>query len=165
MAKRALVEYSAHPGEEFKTVLAALKLQNAKLPGKFKRRLRQVSKDSIKKVKAKALEIPTHGTHHSGLRKRVAKGVRLKINKGGSAVRIITTMKDPSEAAIPRGLDTPHGWYHPVFGVGETRDEMIQQQTGGDWFRTEIAEDRDDYKRAFVGVLEEARDMLAKSGE
>lgn len=164
MATRPLIEYSVHPGLEFKTILAALKIQNAKLPGKLKRRLREVSKDSIKKVKSKALTLPAPGTHHSGLRKRVAKGVRLKINRGGSTVRIITTMSDPEEAVIPRGLDSPHGWYHPVFGVGETRDEMVQQQGYG-WFRDEIAEDQDDYQRAFKGVLEEARDMIAKAGD
>lgn len=164
MATRPLVEYEAHPGEEFKRILAALKIQNAKLPGKFKRRLREVSKESMTKVKAKALSLPAEGTHHSGLRKRVAKGVRLKIGKSGSTVRIITTMTDPAEAVIPRGLDTPHGWYHPVFGVGETREDMVQQE-GYSWFREEIAEQRDEYQRAFTTVLEEARDMIAKSGD
>lgn len=147
------------PGAEFQRVLIALKAQDKKLPGKFKRRLREVSKVTIKKIQAAALDLPAEGRQHTGLRRRVARGVRLKINRGGSSVRIITTMRDPSEAVIPRGLDTPHGWYHPVFGT-----EEIVQQPGDSWFRETGAESRDEFSDAFQGVLIEARNEIADAG-
>lgn len=129
------------------------------MPGKFKRRLRAESQEAIKKVKAEALTLPAEGRQSTGLRKRVARGVRLKINRGGDSIRIITTMTDPREAAIPRGLDTPHGWYHPVFGT-----EEIVRQPGYGWFREPIVKHRDEFQGAFYRVLTEARDAIADAG-
>lgn len=153
----ARVEFEASPGADFKRVIAALKVQDKTLPAKFKRRLRAESKDAISKVKARALTLPRTGRQHSGLYKRISRGVRLNISAGGSRVRVVATTRNPEEAAIPRGLDTPKGWRHPVFGT----DEWVQQPGYGGWFRDEIAEHRDEFQRAFTNVLEDARDAIA----
>lgn len=155
----AIVETRVTTGEDFKRVLAALKVQDATLPGKFKRKLRSESQEVVKKVQTKVLTLPTTGRQSTGLRKRVARGVRLKINRGGDSIRIITTMTDPREAVIPRGLDTPFGWYHPVFGT-----EEIVQQPGHGWFRETALDHRDEFVSAFERVYIEARDMIADAG-
>lgn len=155
------VEVHVISGDEVRRVIAALKEQDAALPRKIRSALRRESQDAMDMVRAKVLAIQPTTTQHTGLRRRVARGVRLRFNRSLSSARIITTMADPEEAALPRGLDTPSGWRHPVFGT----DTWVTQTTGGDWFRETIADHRDEFVNAFAEVLDEARDMIARAGD
>jgi|SRR5688500_16877414 len=155
------VEHRIIHGEEFRRVVLALKAQDKTIPRKIRRALRLKSNDAITKVRERVLAIPVKGEESTGLRRRVARGVRLRLNRSLSSARIITMMDDPEEAALPRGLDTPSGWRHPVFG---NRDNWVRQTTGGEWFREEIAEQRPEFARAFGEVLDEARDMIDLAG-
>jgi hypothetical protein len=62
-------------------------------------------------------------------------------------------MADPTEAALPRGMDNgTRGWRHPVFG---NRDNWVHQR-GGSWFREPIASNHDQVERKLTDVLEDA---------
>lgn len=105
----------------------------------------------IADVQRAAMSLPARGTKHTGLRGRLAAGVRAQTN--GQHVRITSSMADPSEAALPRGMDNgTRGWRHPVFG---NRNVWVQQR-GGSWFRGPIAGNHDQVERRLNDVLEEA---------
>lgn len=80
--------------------------------------------------------LPTHGRVHTGLRKRIARGIDVKRLPGGK-VRVRTTMADPDEAIIPRGMDSPlKGFWHPVFGDMDPEDRVTQRPgVPYQWFR------------------------------
>ncbi|MFD9943196.1 hypothetical protein ACFWYW_14615 [Nonomuraea sp. NPDC059023] len=76
----------------------------------------------------------------SGLRATVASAVRLKIRTGrtsrGTRVRIeVDSGRLPADQRnLPRHLDNPKGWRHPVFG----NDEVWVAQFGRPWFASTI---------------------------
>lgn len=101
--------------------------------------------------------LPTHGRVHTGLRKRIARGIDVKRLPGGK-VRIRTTMADPDEAIIPRGFDSPlKGFWHPVFG---DQGERVTQRPNVPykWFRDTV----DDAQPIIERNLEDMLDDQAK---
>lgn len=161
MAEKEKVLFSLSTGYEWGRVVRVLKIQDKTIPGKIRKSLRERAKPTIVKVKAAILKLPTEGRVHTGLRKRVARGVKLKINRGISNVRIVTSVRDDEEAAIPRGLDTPKGWRHPVFG---DREDWVQQGGHKEWFRDTIWQDRDSFDKGLQEVLQEARSEITEAG-
>lgn len=154
------VQYWIVTGREFRDVANALRLVDKSLPKEFRKKLREKAKPLMEKAKTEVKTLPVKGRSSTGLRMRVARGVKLFLPRSNTSVRIITTMKDRSEAALPRGLDTRYGWRHPVFG---NREEWVRQP-GYSWFREPISEGQDELKRGLVEVLEEARDRIADAG-
>jgi hypothetical protein len=153
-------QYWIVTGREFRDVARELRLVDAALPKEFRKKLRLAAKPLMEKAKAELKAMPVKGRDSSGLRRRVARGVKLFLPRSNTSIRIVTSMKDRSEVALPRGLDTRYGWRHPVFG---DREEWVRQP-GYSWFREPISEGRDDLKRALTEVLEEARDRIADAG-
>ncbi|MEU4590040.1 hypothetical protein [Micromonospora aurantiaca (nom. illeg.)] len=69
----------------------------------------------------------------TGLRNRVARALSLEIKTAGKPhVRFVAKAeKMPAgEKNMPRNLDNPKGWRHPVFG----NTDMWVAQQGGSWF-------------------------------
>lgn len=140
---------------EFGRAAAALREEDARFPGELRRVIAQRVKPYVQRVKANVRNIPTHGTRHTGLRRRVARGVSAKVRTGRTpGVTIQTRMSDPAEAGIPRGLDRREGWRHPVFGNNDT---WVQQTTGGSWFRQTLSNSQGAMREGIVG---EINDML-----
>lgn len=72
-------------------------------------------------------------TRSTGLRGRVARALALEVKTTGTPrVRFVAKPdKMPAgEQKMPRHLDNPKGWRHPVFGD----PEMWVAQRGGSWF-------------------------------
>jgi hypothetical protein len=72
-------------------------------------------------------------TRSTGLRNRVARSLSLEVKTGGTPrVRFVAKPeKMPAgQQKLPRHLDNPRGWRHPVFG----NTEMWVGQRGGSWF-------------------------------
>lgn len=159
MTEKATISLSSGP--EWGRVLRVLRIQDKTIPRKIKKSIRERTKPTIVKVKAAILKLPTEGRQHTGLRKRVARGVTLKINRGVSSVRIVTTVRNSDEAAIPRGLDTPKGWRHPVFG---DREDWVQQPGHDEFFRETIAKDQDSFREGLEEVLQDARSQITEAG-
>ncbi|MFG2054767.1 hypothetical protein ACGFI9_12120 [Micromonospora sp. NPDC048930] len=69
----------------------------------------------------------------TGLRDRVARSLALELKSTGKArVRFIAKPEKlpAGQQNMPRNLDKPKGWRHPVFGD----TEMWVTQVGGSWF-------------------------------
>lgn len=148
-------------GEEFRTVAAALRAIDRTLPTKLRKKLQAAAKPLATAAKAKVKALPRTGRQHTGLYARVARGVKVQSSLSRNPrVRVVTSMADPREAAIPRGLDTVRGWRHPVFG---DRDNWVQQR-GYSWFIETMQDGQPDIQRALVEVLDEARDLIVQAG-
>lgn len=156
------MEYRVISGEDFRLVANALRAVDASLPGNLRKELRQAVRPLVARAKAKVRALPTHGVKHTGLRRRVAAGVGVRVSTSRTpGITITTSMRDPSEAAIPRGMDSRVGWRHPVFG---NRDAWVTQHTGGSWFRETFADGREEIQRDVRDVLERAADTVADAG-
>lgn len=147
-------------GEEFARVGRALREVDAELPGQLRKDLRTAARPLVAMVKEKVRSLPTHGIRHTGLRRRVAAGVGIRVGLR-TGVTITTSMQKPSEAIIPRGMDSRNGWRHPVFG---NRDNWVQQRTGGSWFREPLASRHDEIERSLHHILEEAANTIDRAG-
>ncbi|WP_432001232.1 hypothetical protein [Streptomyces sioyaensis] len=149
-------------GEEFQRVATALREVDARLPGQLRSELRKAARPLVARAKTKVRALPTHGRSHTGLRRRVAAGVGIRVSTSRHpGVTITTKMADPSEAVIPRGMDSQRGWRHPVFG---DTDNWVTQHTGGSWFRETFADGRDEVQAAVRQVLENAAQTIADAG-
>ncbi|MFJ9848572.1 hypothetical protein [Streptomyces sp. NPDC101150] len=149
-------------GEEFRRVVMALREMDASLPKELRKELRQAARPLAQRAKDRVRSIPTRGRGHTGLRARVARGVGIRAAVGRNpAVKITTSMTNPDEAAIPRGLDSPRGWRHPVFG---NRNKWVSQHTYGPWFMETMREGGDDIKRDVKQVMDEAANRVARAG-
>lgn len=145
-------------GPEWRTVRAALERESSSASRKLTAALEEAAGPIIAKVQREALSLPAHGKKHTGLRDRLASGVR--VQPSGRSVRIVATA-EPGEQALPRGMDNgPRGWRHPVYG---NRNVWVQQR-GGSWFREPIAEEGDTVERQLTDVLEEMAQNIANAG-
>lgn len=145
-------------GPEWRTVRAALEREEKSASRKLTNALEEAAGPIIAKVQGEALALPARGKKHTGLRARVAAGVR--VQPGRQGVRIVATAP-LGERGLPRGLDNgPRGWRHPVYG---NRDVWVQQR-GGSWFREPIAEEHDSVERRLTDVLEQMADNIANAG-
>lgn len=150
-------------GPEFVRVANQLREINARLPTEFRKRMRNVARPAVADVKARvrALQLPGGPAGSTGIRRRVARGVTIKASVTGNAsLRVATSMADPSEAVIPRGMDTPRGWRHPVFG--NTNNWV--QQPGSSWFREPLSGYQDEFERGLTQALEWAAETVADAG-
>lgn len=158
-------EFIIVSGPEFTMVANALRDVDSRLPSQLRKEMKDRVKPAVADAKSHARSMPIAGTSgkHTGLRRRVAAGVSTRAGVGRNAyMRITTSMSNPNEAIIPRGLDRPEGWKHPVFGH---RDRWVQQRPVGDgWFRNVIAGHHDDIEEGLTNALEWARNTVASAG-
>lgn len=148
-------------GPEFHAVAEALREIDSTYPAHLRAAMRKTATPVLRDVRMAALSLPARKGKHTGLRGRLAKGVGLQVGVGGNArMRITTSMREPDEAALPRGEDSgARGWRHPVYG----HDNWVHQR-GGSWFRETIADDRDLIESKLAEVLDDARDTVARAG-
>lgn len=145
-------------GPEWRTVRAALNREESSASRKLHHAIEEATGPIIAKVQRAALALPARGRKHTGLRARLAAGVRPEDTPSG--VRIVASA-EPGERALPRGMDNgPRGWRHPVYG---NRDVWVQQR-GGSWFREPISESGDEVERQLTDVLEQMADNIANAG-
>lgn len=150
-------------GPEFNRVATALRSIDRRLPTKLRKDIKNQVKPLVRQAKFKVINLPVEGhSGHTGLRRRVARGVRVRVGVGRNAyVRITTVMSDPSQAIIPRGLDNPlRGWKHPTFG----HEPEVTQHAAGHWFVDTFAHGRDEIRDGIHHVLEDAAEFVARQG-
>lgn len=149
-----------HTGKEWTRTINALRHQAAQIDDKLQSAFRAAAKQTVVLVKAAAAEIPATQGRHSGVRKRLARGVQSRPRK--SSVRITSSMP-VGEEALPRAFDSPvTGWFHPTFGHEPTVHQFPGTTDG--WFRDTIFDDEERYERAAEEVLEEAVNIIADAG-
>lgn len=159
----AQLGYRVELGDEFRRVATSLRAVDGQMPTKLRKEMQDAVKPAVAQVKANARGIPVAGrSGSSGLRRRVASGVRIQAGVGNRAsLRVITSMPEEDEAVIPGAMDSPRGWRHPVFGH---RDRWTTQHTGGSWFKDTMAASDDEIQQRLQQVLERAAQTVAAAG-
>ncbi|MFE0101154.1 hypothetical protein [Streptomyces sp. NPDC059009] len=156
---------NVHLGEEFRRVSIALREVDRSLPGKLRKGLERSVRPAVADAKRRVRSIPTHGAAHTGLRRRVARGVAIQARTSRSPIlRVTTSMADPQERNLPLYLDDPSGWRHPVFAMPGRDRVWVHQDTGGSWFRETFAEHRPEIQRSLREVLDGAAETIAAAG-
>lgn len=146
-------------GPEWERVIAALGRANDELPGNLRDAIIDDAENLAKVAQGRVLGLPTpRNAGHTGLRKKVAAGVHVE-RQGTGGVRIQTSMPTSSEGIIPRGLDRPKGWRHPLFG---DKSQWFSNP-GYDWFISTFSNSEDLIERDLNSVLERAAERVAKA--
>jgi flavin-binding protein dodecin len=147
------------PGPEWKAAAADLRVVENALPRWIEEQIDDAIDPVVARAKAAVLTIDVQGgpEGHTGLRGRVSAGVGVRkgiSTKSTAYFRIYTEMKDVSESPIPRGLDSPKGWRHPLFGNKNYWFQSRPTRTG--WFTDTIADSADSIERAIGNALDTA---------
>lgn len=162
MARARGPAVSVSLGDEWRRVAIALREVDRDLPKKLRKDLLSAVKPAVQEAKDRVRALPVAGHGSTGLRRRVARGVRILPAVGKNpAVRVVTYMDQPDEANLPRYLDSAAGWRHPVFG---NRHNWVRQSTGGSWFRETMADHRPQIERDLQHVLDDAAETIAAAG-
>lgn len=154
-------EFKVTAGNEWKRVIAALRHQARSIQDNLDDATEKQAKKSAKKIQAEALGLPARTGQHSGVRKRLARSV--KVRRRGGQVEIESQMSNPSEQALAVGFDSPaSGWSHEVFG----RKPEVRQFPGDTdgWFRKPLGNDEVEFRDEWNDVLEDAADDIASAG-
>jgi hypothetical protein len=147
-------------GPEWKRVAAALTRADAEMQAKLKDEIKDVSEKLADVARGRVRSLPTsRQAGHTGLRQKVAEGVHV-VERGNGGVRVVTSMADPSEGIIPRGLDRLTGWRHPLFG---DKNHWFSNP-GYDWFISTFNDGEKLYEDRLDHVLNAAAQDIADAG-
>lgn len=143
-------------GPEWKRLEVALAEAEATTEEKLGLDVREEAELKAEEAKAKVRALPAPGSKHTGLRERVAQGV--KVEDGGVGdVTIEATMNEPDEAIIPLGLDRPEGWRHPLYG----NKRHWFSNPGYSWFRETFENASKDFEDKLTNTLERTAQEIA----
>lgn len=149
--------YTVITGPEWERVIAALGRANDEIPRDLRDTIEDDAEALAKVARSRVLGLPTpSNSGHTGLRAKVAAGVHVE-RQGNGGVRVQTSMPTRSEGIIPRGLDRPKGWRHPLFG---DKNHWFSNP-GYDWFISTFSNAEDAIERDLTNVLERAARDIA----
>lgn len=147
-------------GPEWERVVAALTRADAQMQGKLRDAIEDDAERLADVARGRVLGLPTPANAgHTGLRVKVAAGVHVE-RQGTGGVRVQTSMPTRSEGVIPRGLDRPKGWRHPLFG---DKNNWFSNP-GYDWFISTFAHSEKLIEHDLDKVLERAAKDIAEAG-
>jgi hypothetical protein len=146
-------------GPEWKQAAAALRVVENRLPDWIEDEMDQAIQPVVRKAQSAVMRVDVQGgpAGHTGLRGRVAAGVGVRkgvSSKSNAYFRIFTSMVNVAESPIPRGLDSPKGWRHPLFGNKNFWYQSRPTKPG--WFTDTIADGADSIERAIGNALDRA---------
>ncbi|MEU0797178.1 hypothetical protein ABZ342_44550 [Amycolatopsis sp. NPDC005961] len=98
------------------------------------------------------------GRRSGGLRNRIASSAKLQIRARGIRFVIDASSLPESQRSLPRHLDSPKGWRHPVFG---DRENWVHQQ-GKPYFAATISRKAPEFRRAILNAISETQDKIQK---
>jgi hypothetical protein len=87
----------------------------------------------------------------TGLRTRIAAATKLQITAKGVRFVVNSSQLPESQRTLPRHLDSPKGWRHPVFG----NREVWVDQKGGPWFADTIKRRAPEFRSAIVKAMDD----------
>lgn len=147
-------------GPEWARVVAALGRADAEMQSQLRDAIQDDAERLADVARGRVLGLPTpRGAGHTGLRAKVAAGVHVE-RQGTGGVRIQTSMPTASEGIIPRGLDRPKGWRHPLFG---DKNHWFANP-GYDWFISTFSHSEDLIEHDLHNVLKRAAENIADAG-
>ena len=147
-------------------VVSNLRATDKTLPRKLTALIHKQARRVIQKQKATLHGLPvSHVSGSTGLRRKVAGGVRLRGGTGRSArLRIITSVPDNSLGFAPRGLDTRFGgWRAPLFG--DKHKWYQHNMSGPSWFIGPAEKAQAPLQAQIVRLLNLTADQIAGSGK
>lgn len=146
-------------------VIKALRRMDASLPGELRKDLKTAARPLVAKAKMNAKTIPVRRPDRRRLRKTIAAGVGVQASLSNrAAVRIILKMPDSARAVIPRGLDSPRGFRHPLFGNRNKWYTQTSATPGYRWFMSAMQDAGPETRDRIVATLNEARDRVIQRG-
>lgn len=146
-------------GPEWKATVAKLRTVENRLPQWVEDEAGEAIDPVVRRAQAAVMRVDVQGgpAGHTGLRSRVASGVGVRkgiSSKGNAYFRIFTSMANVAESPIPRGLDSPKGWRHPLFG---NKNYWFQSRpTRPGWFTDTVADSADSIERGIANALDRA---------
>ena len=146
-------------GPEWKATAAKLRVVENQLPHWIESKMDDAIDPVVNRAQAAVMRVDVQGgpAGHTGLRGRVSAGVGVRkgvSTKSTAYFRIYTSMAEQSESPIPRGLDSPKGWRHPLFG---NKNHWYQSRpTKPGWFTDTISDGADSIERAIADALDRA---------
>jgi hypothetical protein len=172
----AEVKLSVSGQAQLAQLAARLKTAGEKgMTRELRREFRKAGQPALRAVREAARSIPVRGVRGgggrqraewrrsrskrgggpTGLRDSVAKATVMETNLGGAGARIRFRTKasamPPGQQKLPRYLDRPDGWRHPVFG---NREHWVQQ-IGQPWFGTTLKQHAPKFRRACVQAIDD----------
>lgn len=91
-----------------------------------------------------------------GLRAEVASATKLQITTKGVRFYVNSSQLPPDQQSLPRHLDSPKGWRHPVFG---NKSNWVEQK-GGPWFADTIKGRAPSFRQAIVKAMDDTANEL-----
>lgn len=150
-------------------VVSNLRATDKTLPRKLTALIHKQARRVIQKQKATLHGLPvSHASGSTGLRRKVAGGVRLRGGAGRNArLRIITSVPDNSLGFAPRGLDTQFGgWRAPLFFHPPKKKIWYQHNMSGpSWFIGPAEKAQAPLQAQIVRLLNLTADQIAGSGK
>lgn len=102
-------------------------------------------------AKQKVLSEPTHGSSHTGLRAKIAAGVKVVEIDGGFEIQV--EVPESNLKNIPWGMDsTSQGWWHPVFG----KKPYVHQRGTVPWWSEPTSKAESELKQKIPRAIDEA---------
>jgi hypothetical protein len=135
----------------FTAAANALRQVDKKLPGRMRLLLRRIAQPIMREQRKLIRRMPVKGTSGTtGLRKEIARGVRLRLRTGKSPImRIMTSIVRKKGGILPRGLDT----FFPDFRGGPKNNFHMQNGYGTSWFMGPPADAQRDAENQVRKVL------------
>ncbi len=87
----------------------------------------------------------------AGLRSTIASATKLQVTARGVRFIVNSNQLPADQQSLPRHLDSPKGWRHPVFGDSHT---WVHQQ-GKPYFAVVIKRHAPDFRRAILKAMDE----------
>lgn len=91
-----------------------------------------------------------------GLRASIASATRLQITAKGVRIVVNSNALPEDQRSLPRHLDSPKGWRHPVFG---NREHWVSQK-GGPYFAETIKKKAPAFRKAIVEAMQDIKNEL-----
>jgi hypothetical protein len=152
-------------GPEWRAAAEALGSVDRQLPDWLADDMEQAVEPLMEVARQRVLREDVQGgpTRHTGMRTRIAEGLGKRAGLAGTRdapyLRVYTSMPEQDESIIPRGMDSPKGWRHPLFG---NRDHWQQSlPVRGGWFSdTFFPETQRTIERNMEDSLQRAADIV-----
>jgi len=97
----------------------------------------------------------------TGLRRSIASATGLRITSRGVRIIVNSDRLPQDQRNLPRHLDSPKGWRHPVFGNWHNGRKPVHQR-GQPYFAVTIKRHAPRFRRAILEAMDEIRQEIEK---
>lgn len=101
------------------------------------------------------------GRRRSGLRRTIASATRLQVTAKGIRIVVNSDRLPVDQRTLPRHLDSPKGWRHPVFGNWKGGRKPVHQQ-GKPYFAVTIKKRAPQFRQAILRAIDEIKAELER---